>query len=117
MVGVLRTGCTSCPVAGAEQERAALGLQQQQGMEGSPLRVLFMAGFSYKTRLASDLATVQAPAFGGDWRGPREMFEALAVKLFAQQAFNRVSFLGRLSEADKLAQLDEADLLVRRTKQ
>ena len=103
----------------AEQERAALGLQQQQQqeMEGSPLRVLFIGRLdSYKRLdwLLHDLATVQAP-----WRlvvigeGPRrEMFEALAVKLFAQQAFDRVSFLGRLSEADKFAQLDEADLLV-----
>ena len=39
-------------------------------------------------------------------------FEALSVKLFGQQSPDYVSFLGRLSEAEKLAQLDAADLLV-----
>ena len=101
----------------AEQERAALGLQQQQGMEGSPLRVLFIGRLdSYKRLdwLLRALAMVQA-----SWHlvvvgeGPRRsMFEALSVNLFGQHASDRVSFLGRLSEADKLAQLDAANLLV-----
>jgi len=101
----------------AEQEHAALGLQRRQRRVGSPLQVLFIGRLdSYKRLdwLLRALAMVQA-----SWHlvvvgeGPRRsMFEALSVNLFGQHASDRVSFLGRLSEADKLAQLDAANLLV-----
>ena len=101
----------------AEQEHAFLGLQHRQRLVGSPLQVLFIGRLdSYKRLdwLLQALATVQASwqlVVVGD--GPRRsMFEALSVKLFGQQAPDCVSFLGRLSEAEKLAQLDAADLLV-----
>ena len=101
----------------AEQEHAALRLQRRQRKLGSPLQVLFIGRLdSYKRLdwLLQALAMVQS-----SWRlvvvgeGPRRsMFEALSVNLFGQQASDRVLFLGRLSEADKLAQLDAANLLV-----
>ena len=118
-----RCGCTSHRVfvlpccLSAEQEHAALNLHHQQRMVGSPLQVLFIGRLdSYKRLdwLLQALVTVQA-----SWQlvvvgeGPsRSIFEALAVQLLGKQAFDCVSFLGRLSEADKLAQLDAADLLV-----
>ena len=116
-----RCGCSPHRVSvlpcclSAEQEHAALGLQRRQRRVGSPLQVLFIGRLdSYKRLdwLLRALAMVQA-----SWHlvvvgeGPRRsMFEALSVNLFGQQASDRVSFLGRLSEADKLAQLDAANL-------
>ena len=101
----------------AEQERAALGLHRRQRMIGEPLQVLFIGRLdSYKRLdwLLEALSSVQA-----SWhlvvvgQGPRRsMFEALAVELLGEQAVDCVSFLGRLSEAEKLAQLNAADLLV-----
>ena len=118
-----RCGCASHRVfvlaccLSAEQEEAALALHHRQRLVGSPLQVLFIGRLdSYKRLdwLLQALATVQAP-----WHlvvvgeGPRRsMFEALAVQLLGNQAGECVSFLGRLSEADKLAQLGAADLLV-----
>ena len=111
-----RCGCSSHRVfvlpccLSAEQEHAALCLQHRRRMVGTPLRVLFIGRLdSYKRLdwLLQALVAVQA-----SWHldvvgeGPRRsMFEDLAVQLLGKQAFNRVSFLGRLSEADKLAQL------------
>ena len=101
----------------AEQEDSALSLHHHQRMVGEPLQVLFIGRLdSYKRLdwLLQALARVQAPwhlVVVGD--GPRRsMFEACAVQLLGKQAFDCVSFLGRLSEQDKLAQLDAADLLV-----
>ena len=100
-----------------EQEHAALSLHYRHRMVGSPLQVLFIGRLdSYKRLdwLLQALARVQA-----SWHlvvvgeGPRRLrFEALAVQLLGKQAFDCVSFLGRLSEADKLAQLEAADVLV-----
>ena len=101
----------------AQQEHAALGLQRRQRRVGSPLQVLFIGRLdSYKRLdwLLRALAMVQS-----SWHlvvvgeGPRRsMFEALSVNLFGKHASDHVSFLGRLGEADKLAQLDAANLLV-----
>ena len=118
-----RCGCSSHRVfvlpccLSAEQEQAALGLHHRQRMVGAPLQVLFIGRLdSYKRLdwLLQALSKVRA-----SWQllvvgeGPRRsMFEALAVQLLGKRAFDCVSFLGRLSEADKLAQLDAADLLV-----
>ena len=101
----------------AEQETAALALRMRERTLGSALQVIFIGRLdSYKRLdwLLEGLHTVQSPwhlVVIGD--GPRRpMFEAFAVKLCGQQPFGKVSFLGRLSEADKLAHLELADLLV-----
>ena len=101
----------------AEQESAALALRNRETIEDSPLQVIFIGRLdSYKRLdwLLKALVTLQSPwhlVVIGD--GPRRStYEALAVKLLGQKAFERVSFLGRLSETDKLAQLELADLLV-----
>jgi len=100
-----------------EQENAALMLQVNKSRSSLPLRVLFIGRLeSYKRLdwLFQALVMLSSPwnlVVVGD--GPkRRFFEKLCSKLIGSNSDDRVTFCGRLSEADKLEQLALADVLV-----
>ena len=116
-----RCGCSSSRVhvlpccLSEQQEQASLSLSCRAIRVGEPLRVVFIGRLdSYKRLdwLIEALSTVQASCtlvVVGD--GPkRQEFEWLAKRLFPKAS--PVSFYGRLSEAAKLEQLAQSDVLV-----
>ena len=117
---LIRCGCQPARVAvlpcclNPEQEKALLELPSRSA-KVMPLRVLFIGRLdSYKRLdwLLEALALLKEPwslTVVGD--GPRRhAFEALSTTLFG--ASSAVTFLGRLDEAEKLAELALADVLV-----
>ena len=117
---LIRCGCQPARVAvlpcclNAEQEQVLLTLPSRSAT-AMPLRVLFIGRLdSYKRLdwLLEALALLKEPwslAVVGD--GPRRpFFEALSEELFGSSSY--VTFLGRLDETAKLAELASADVLV-----
>ena len=119
---LIRCGCQPARVAvlpcclNAEQEQVLLTLPSRSAT-AMPLRVLFIGRLdSYKRLdwLLEALALLKEPwslAVVGD--GPRRpYFEALSQELFGASTASAVTFLGRLDETAKLAELASADVLV-----
>ena len=119
---LIRCGCQPARVAvlpcclNAEQEQVLLTLPSRSAT-AMPLRVLFIGRLdSYKRLdwLLEALALLKEPwslAVVGD--GPRRpYFEALSQELFGASTASVVTFLGRLDETAKLAELASADVLV-----